>query len=353
MERCPSGPAASGPGPAEELLRFPDPARLEPDRAVQDLPDRAAEVLRPQGRLRDLLRAVLAGIADITTPAVPDHLVTAARDLLQARYAALAVLDTTGRLAQFLQTGADPASPEAIERCRPRDEGFLDRLTDAQHSVRIDDLTTRPAIAGWAPGPAPLRTFLGVPVRARGRTVGALCLGDKTGLRAEPEPFSDEDEELAQALARAAGLAIDNARLSEQPRREQAYQRATAQITTALLPDNDANTDTGTLAGLAAQATLAKHLTAQRADTELLARIEDHERIAQALRDGVIQHIFAISLTLNSVATTAPDGLQHQLLETVNRLDSVIKDIRATVLDLQHPSQGSAGPERPGQAPQS
>ncbi|MGW7546431.1 hypothetical protein ACWGKQ_35790 [Streptomyces sp. NPDC054770] len=42
------------------MLRFPDPARLELDRAVQDLLDRVGEVLRTQGRLRDLLHAVLA-----------------------------------------------------------------------------------------------------------------------------------------------------------------------------------------------------------------------------------------------------------------------------------------------------
>jgi GAF domain-containing protein len=78
-----------------------------------------------------------------------------------------------------------------------------------------------------------------VPIRARGQTVGALCLGDKAGLRAAPEPFSDEDEELAQALARAAGLAFDNARLFQQTQREQAWQRASAEITAALLSGID------------------------------------------------------------------------------------------------------------------
>ncbi|MFF4137567.1 GAF domain-containing protein [Streptomyces mirabilis] len=474
MARFPTaGSAGSESGPADDisnLLSFPDPARLELDCAVQELVDRAGEVLRTQGRLRELLRAVLAITADISSPAVLDHLLTTACDLLHARHAALAVFDGAGDLSQFLQAGAGHADAEAGEDCRLVDESVVQQLAEADQPLRIDDLSAHPVPVGWAPGPGPLHTFLGVPIRARGQTVGALCLGDKAGLRAAPEPFSDEDEELAQALARAAGLAFDNARLFQQTQREQAWQRASAEITAALLSGIDteralasiaeharrvAEADLaaiavpesadrlvirladghdapgltgrhlptqgslcghvltsgkplltshlaaderahgpgaawsrllgpamlaplssgaepigvllvtrrpgrpafdepqlGALTGFAAQATLAQHLAAQRTDAEFIARIQDHECIAQALHDRVIEDIFGVSLALNSAATAAPGDLQHRILQTVDRLDNIIKDIRVTVFDLQHGGTGRTRPERPGPTPQ-
>ncbi len=184
-----------------------------------------------------LLRAVLAITADISSPAVLDHLLTTACDLLHARHAALAVF-AAGDLSRFLQAGAGHADAEAVEDCRLVDESVVQQLAEADQPLRIDDLSAHPVPVGWAPGPGPLH-FPRRAICARGQTVGALCLGDKAGLRAVPEPFSDEDEELAQALARAAGLAFDNARLFQQTQREQAWQRASAEITAALLSGID------------------------------------------------------------------------------------------------------------------
>ncbi|MFD8724801.1 GAF domain-containing protein [Streptomyces sp. NPDC059629] len=475
MARFPTADSAgSRSGPADDisdLLSFPDPARLELDHAVQDLVDRAGEVLRTRGRLRELLRAVLAITADISYPAVLDHVLTTACDLLHARYAALAVFDATGGLCQFLQAGAECAGSETVEDCRLGDESVVQQLAEAHQPLRIDDPTGHPVPVGWTPGPGPLYTFLGVPIRARGQTVGALYLGDKTGPRTEPEPFNDEDEELVRALVRAAGLAIDNARLFQQTRCEQAWQRASAEISAALLNGTDTDQalasiaeharqvaeadlaaiavpesadrlvirladgqdahgltgrhlpiqgslcghvltgrkplltshlaaderahcldaawstylgpamlapltsgeeptgvlivtrrpgrpafdepQLGALTGFATQATLAQHLAAQRADAEFLARVQDHERIAKALHDRVIEDIFGVGLALNSLATAAPSDLQHRILQTVDRLDHIIKDIRITVFDLQHGGTGCTRPEGPGSAPRS
>ena len=60
-------------------------------------------------------------------------------------------------------------------------------------------------------------TFLGVPVRIRGTVFGNLYLTEKAG----GEPFTEQDEQLVEALARAAGYVIENARaygLSERRR---------------------------------------------------------------------------------------------------------------------------------------
>ena len=80
-----------------------------------------------------------------------------------------------------------------------------------------------------------MRTFLGVPVRIRDEVFGNLYLTEKSGGR----PFSEEDEVLVEALAAAAGIAIDNARLYEQSRARQSWIEATRDIATEMLSGAD------------------------------------------------------------------------------------------------------------------
>lgn len=80
-----------------------------------------------------------------------------------------------------------------------------------------------------------MRTFLGVPVRTRDEVFGNLYLTEKVG----GLPFSEDDEVLVQALAAAAGIAIDNARLYEQSRTRQSWIEATRDIGTELLAGTD------------------------------------------------------------------------------------------------------------------
>ena len=72
-------------------------------------------------------------------------------------------------------------------------------------------------------------------MRIRDEVFGNLYLTDKvTG-----QPFSEDDEVLVQALAAAAGIAIDNARLYEQSRARQSWIEATRDIATELLSGTD------------------------------------------------------------------------------------------------------------------
>ena len=75
-------------------------------------------------------------------------------------------------------------------------------------------------------------TFLGVPIRIRDTVFGNLYLTEKQG-----GEFTDEDEQVAVALAAAAGVVIENARLYEEAARRQRWLEAAAEITTALLGD--------------------------------------------------------------------------------------------------------------------
>ena len=80
-----------------------------------------------------------------------------------------------------------------------------------------------------------MRTFLGVPVRIRDEVFGNLYLTEKAG----GQPFSEDDEVLVQALAAAAGIAIDNARLYEASKTRQSWIEATRDIGTELLSGTD------------------------------------------------------------------------------------------------------------------
>jgi signal transduction histidine kinase len=76
-----------------------------------------------------------------------------------------------------------------------------------------------------------MRSFLGVPIRVRAEVYGNLYLTEKEG----GADFDAEDEALLVALAAAAGVAIDNARLYEEARRQQRWLRASSEVTRRLL----------------------------------------------------------------------------------------------------------------------
>jgi two-component system, NarL family, sensor histidine kinase DevS len=97
--------------------------------------------------------------------------------------------------------------------------------------LRLANLATHPESHGFPSGHPPMRSFLGVPIRIRDEAYGNIYLTEKEG----GGPFDEEDETLLVALAAAAGVAIDNARLYEEARRQQRWLRATTEVTRELL----------------------------------------------------------------------------------------------------------------------
>ncbi|MGO4596395.1 GAF domain-containing sensor histidine kinase [Terrabacter sp. 2RAF25] len=99
---------------------------------------------------------------------------------------------------------------------------------------------------------------------------------------------------------------------------------------------------------LATHAAVALELADRRADEERVAVLEDRHRIARDLHDHVIQRIFATGLTLDSVAEHAhgslsddePDGqdVREILSRAVEDLDETIRQIRASIFELQEPT---------------
>jgi signal transduction histidine kinase len=177
-----------------------------------------------------LLRAVLAISGELDLRNVLRRVVAAAVDLTGARYGALGVIGGNGQLSEFVTTGLDPQVEAAIG-ARPRGEGLLGLLLRDPRPIRLADLREHPASVGVPPNHPPMHAFLGAPIRIRGTVFGNLYLTDKVG-----GEFTEADESLVVALAQAAALVIDSARiygLSEQRRQ---WLEASAEVGEALQP---------------------------------------------------------------------------------------------------------------------
>jgi signal transduction histidine kinase len=230
-----SPPAADVPGGARAAdaaggLGFPDLPQLELDQLLVQLVDRADDVLATQGRLRGLLRANALVAGELSLPVVLRQIVAAARDLVGARYAALGVLGRDGELEQFVHAGM---GKELVARIGdlPRGQGILGLLIRQPVPLRLADLSGHPASAGFPPGHPPMTGFLGVPVRIGEEVFGNLYLTE----RATGAEFTADDEQLAIALAAAAGAAIANARRFAESEHRRRWLDASAELVPLLL----------------------------------------------------------------------------------------------------------------------
>jgi signal transduction histidine kinase len=162
-------------------------------------------------RWRSLIDAGIAVTSELSLDAVLQRITEAAATLTGARYAALGVIDPSGRaLERFLTTGVDAETYERIGDL-PHGRGILGVLIRDAHALRLHDLTTDPRAVGFPPHHPLMKSFLGVPILLRGVAYGNLYLTEKEG----GQDFTSEDEELTTLLAAQAAVAIENARLYE------------------------------------------------------------------------------------------------------------------------------------------
>ena len=201
------------------------------DDLLREVLNRVQGVLDEQARLRLLLDAVVTMAADLSLDGVLSRIVTIASTLVDARYAALGVLDTGSerRLRTFVHHGMSSDVVTEIGDL-PTGHGLLGLLIDEPQPIRLHDIAAHPASYGFPEHHPPMSSFLGVPVRIRDRVFGNLYLTEKAG----GVDFTDEDETIVIALAAAASVAIENARLYEEAERRQLWLRATAEITAKL-----------------------------------------------------------------------------------------------------------------------
>ncbi len=90
------------------------------------------------------------------------------------------------------------------------------------------------------------------------------------------------------------------------------------------------------LLAFADQAALALELAERRRDAEQLAVLEDRDRIARDLHDLAIQRLFATGMTLQSASRFIEHpGASDRVLRAVGDLDETIKIIRSTIFGLR------------------
>jgi signal transduction histidine kinase/HAMP domain-containing protein len=145
------------------------------------------------------------------------------------------------------------------------------------------------AKVGSQDAPCPVVLGMGLPaqiavrLRSGERVVGYLCVGFQT-----PRSVSQDEREVLDGLATQAAIAIENARLHREVRD--------------------------------------------------LARLEERERIAADLHDGIIQSIYATGLGLEECARLAeedPRAVKPVLETAIGGLNAVIRDVRNYVVGLQ------------------
>ena len=245
-----------------------------------------------RGALESMSEAVLAIAAEREVEPVLRRLVHSARELAGARYAALGIPDGSGAFAQFITAGMSDELIAAMGPL-PRTHGLLGAMLESPGSYRTADIHEHPRFRGWWPRAHPnMRSFLGVPIVARGAVIAAFYLTDKEGAA----EFSAEDERLIEMLAAHAAVAIENARLLERSRE--------------------------------------------------LSIVEERNRLARDLHDSVSQKLFGLVLSAEAASTLLgrDDGAASEQVARLGELaQEALAELRELIFELRPPSLEEEG----------
>jgi signal transduction histidine kinase len=233
-------------------------------------------------KLRRLVQAILVLDAELNLPVVLRRIIEVARDLVDAQYGALGVLTRDGRALEEFRTIGLSEEDELMIGARPTGGGVLGTLIAHEKPLRLANIADHEDSFGVPARHPTMSSFLGVPVRVHGEVYGNLYLTNKT----TAAEFSEDDEELAVALAVAAGIAIENARLH------------------SFVRDH--------------------------------ALMEDRDRIARDLHDSVIQRLFAIGLSLQGTARMVErTEAVTRIGEAIENIDETIRELRKAIFDIE------------------
>jgi signal transduction histidine kinase len=203
---------------------------LRLDELLHEVQERLTEIAATRDHVRGLLDAVLAVGTGLELDSTLQRIVQAAVDLVGARYGALGVLGAQDGLSEFVYVGVDEETRAHMGHL-PEGRGLLGLLIEDPRTIRLRDLARHSASVGFPPNHPPMHSFLGTPVRVRDEVFGNLYMTEKK----DAAEFTADDEAVLQALAAAAGVAVENARLFERSRMRERWLEATAEINSTLL----------------------------------------------------------------------------------------------------------------------
>jgi signal transduction histidine kinase len=240
---------------------------------------------------REELNALLDAVCQATLkisqvedlPTTLQQIVDTARALISAKYAVLATFEGENRPPNFIFSGVDQYTADAIGH-PPEGIGLLGTISQKQKSFRLDQLSNHPDFSGFPAGHPEMDSFLGMPIELDGLIYGRIYLANKT----DRHHFSSTDEQILQIFAAHAAVAIQNARLHGQVGR--------------------------------------------------LAIVEERTRLGMDLHDGIIQSIYAVGLMLESTKLSLhdnPEDADNLLTQAIEGLNGTIRDIRNFILDLR------------------
>lgn len=232
--------------------------------------------MRSQDALYALDRATRAIAGELDVDRVLQLIVDSVRELVGARYAALGTFDARGRIERFITSGIDDAVRRAIGPL-PQGHGLLGTIIRDARALRIPDIAQHPESYGFPPHHPPMRSLLGVPIGIGGVIVGNFYLTEKEGA----VEFGEADQELVERFAAHAAIAIQNARLHEEVRK--------------------------------------------------LAIVDERLRISRDLHDGIIQSIYAVSLSLEDL----PELIDEDRTAALDRVDRAIDRLHTTIGDIR------------------
>jgi signal transduction histidine kinase len=168
-----------------------------------------------QQRLKRLEVASSLLITEVSLDGVLTRVAQVAAEVIGARFAAVGVLGSDGKVLEHFTTfGIDDELRARIGR-PPEGHGILGLIIRDAKPLRLPDLTRHPASCGFPPHHPPMHSFLGVPIFGRTGVFGSLYLTEKSG----GEEFTEEDEDLAILLAAKTAAAVQNARHHEESAR--------------------------------------------------------------------------------------------------------------------------------------
>ncbi len=248
--------------------------------AQQTLEQRVHERTRELQALYDVLSAASASLE---LESVLERSLDAVLEVMRCSVGAVHLLDEGGQLLNLAAGRGIPADFASQTPVVPVDSGLAGTVIRRNQPTVVRDIASSPLPLHAIPASAD-QTYVGVPLRSRGRTLGVLSLLGEAGRR-----FGDEEISLLTHIADEVGIAVENAQL---------YRQA-----------------------------------------EQLAVMRERQRLARELHDSVTQALYSLTLLSEAARRMASSGQLQQAREPLHRLNAIaqqaLKEMRLLVFELR------------------